>query len=408
MKKQPVFGLILAGGASSRLFPFNKVLADLTGAGRTLIQQSFDRLGLPRSSAYVLTVRDMVAPVRKQLKFSPQHFFVDPVRRGTWPAILWAMAHLRQENPEAVLAIVTGDHVIQGQRAFRDALKQAVEQAVSSPACMMLGIPPSQEASEWCSFGCFRKDDTGRVIAFEEKPTPLRAQQMMAEGGWSWSSGMFFFRISTAEQALKSFQPEMCRVYLAITQALESGKKKDAAFLFEDFPNKIPHPLDPSRYVDNSIDYAILTPLIGLGHSSLSAQAVPDPKFQWIDLGQWDALRKVVKADRQGNVRVGQVRLGKGVERSILVAEKGRSISCTGASRLIIAFAQKTALVMAEDKLSFIKEYVQEALKHPDRLIMEHDASECVVKAAGGRLIVAGVSGLSIRLQNRQLLVAPR
>src|SRR5438876_11470375 len=102
-----VYAVVLAGGQSSRLFPFNKVLSDLTGAGKSLIQQAVHRLKcLPKKRIYILTVNDMVAPIRRQLKLPPRQFFVDPVRRGTWPAILWAMAHLRRVAPEAVMAIV--------------------------------------------------------------------------------------------------------------------------------------------------------------------------------------------------------------------------------------------------------------------------------------------------------------
>src|SRR3954464_12210948 len=99
MRNSDVYAVILAGGQSSRLFPFNKVLSDLTGTGRSLIQQAYDRLDLPNEQIYVLTVGALVSPIRKQTKLSPSHFLVDPARRGTWPALLWAMAHLRQKNP---------------------------------------------------------------------------------------------------------------------------------------------------------------------------------------------------------------------------------------------------------------------------------------------------------------------
>src|SRR5579871_5934077 len=93
-ESQKIFPVILAGGQSTRLFPFNKVLSDLTGSGKSLIQQAAHRLG--KRDISVLTVHEMVHPIRHQLKLPKNKFFVDPVRRGTWPAILWAMAHLRR------------------------------------------------------------------------------------------------------------------------------------------------------------------------------------------------------------------------------------------------------------------------------------------------------------------------
>ena len=119
--------LILAGGASSRLFPFNKILADLTGTGRTLIQQAFDRAAafVPGDHISLLAVQDLVNPIRSQLALPASRFFVDPVRRGTWPALLWAMAALRRADPETVLAVLTGDQVIPRLPAFKRAAERA-------------------------------------------------------------------------------------------------------------------------------------------------------------------------------------------------------------------------------------------------------------------------------------------
>ncbi len=371
MSRSEVYAIILAGGQSSRLFPFNKVLADLTGSGRSLIQQAYDRLdALPRENIFLLTVRDMVAPIRRQLKVSPKHIFVDPVGRGTWPAILWAMAQLRRQDATAVMAIVTGDHVIQGDRAFQQAFRQAVDIAQSKPAIVMMGIPPRGDPQAWRGFGCFRADEDGCVIEFQEKPTFERAQQMIQAGGWLWNSGMFFFRIPTAEAALRRLQPEMHRVYAAMAAAVAANKGREAARLYEDFPDKIPHPRDPGRYVDNSIDYAIMTPLVhcsphptpsprGEGKvRGIGAFAVQNARFRWTDLGQWTALRQVLKADRNGNIRIGDVRVGQDVRHSILVAGHGQRIDVAGIKDLIVAVAQGQALVLPLSEVGRIKEIV--------------------------------------------------
>ncbi len=390
VKNRPIFGLILAGGKSSRLYPFNKVLSDLTGSGKSLIQQSFERLGLPRKQTYVLTVADMVAPIRRQLKFSQKQFFVDPVRRGTWPAILWAMAHLRHQNPDAVMAIVTGDHVIQKIPAFRASLKKAIQLAIRKPTFVMLGITPTRDAAEWRSFGCFRTRGDGRVVKFEEKPSLAGAKRMIREGRWAWNSGMFFFRISTAEAAMREFQPGMFNLYRAMATAIALGQGKAAALLFEDFADKIPHPLDPKRLVDNSIDYAIMTPLIGKAVPGLSAHGVQKPAFDWTDLGQWSALRQVVKADRHGNIRIGQVALGTNVRNCIVVAEKGHSVRCSNVQNVVITVAGSKALVLPEEKLADIKQYVQSAAK--SRLVTA-GVPRIPISWHGKRLVVSGKPG---------------
>src|SRR5882672_4165706 len=106
--KADAAAVILAGGQSARLFPFNKVLSDLTGSGRTLIQETYNRLKIfPKDRIYALTTKEMAAPIRRQLKLPARRVLVDPARRGTWPAILWAMAHLRQVKTDVVMAVLT-------------------------------------------------------------------------------------------------------------------------------------------------------------------------------------------------------------------------------------------------------------------------------------------------------------
>jgi mannose-1-phosphate guanylyltransferase len=399
--------ILLAGGQSTRLFPFNKVLSDLTGSGRTLIQQARHRLKkYPAESIYVLTTQDMAAAIRKQLALPSSHILVDPVRRGTWPAILWAMAHLRRENSDAVLAVLTGDHVIRNDRAFHQALQEAVQTARQHPAFVMLGIPPRSNATEWRGFGCLRTDEEGRVIQFKEKPVLEEAQHMIEEGGWLWNSGMFFFRITIAEEALSRLQPEMARVYEAMKTALAAKKTEEAAFIFEDFQAKIPHPLDPGHYVDNSIDYAIMTPLVVRPEIGIEARAIRQIGFQWTDLGQWDALRTVLKADRRGNIRVGKTVLKGNIRDSIFVAEAGRTIEAHDVQNVIVAFAGKTALVVAASHLAHVKEVAQEVLKHADRIVIERDVRDGRIQAADGRVAAIGLSGLSIKLAGHRLVVS--
>ncbi len=167
---------------------------------------------------------------------------------------------------------------------------------------------------------------------------------MISEGGWYWNAGMFFFRISVAEQVLKIFQPEMYRVYVEMSDAIEKGKTKLAAKLFESFPNKIPHPLAPERLVDNSIDYAIMTPLVFRATAAASAYVTRQALTRWTDLGQWTALLEVVKRDRHGNICIGDVRVGPNVHGSILVADGGHRIEVSNLKNMIVTFAGHKAL----------------------------------------------------------------
>lgn len=364
--------VILAGGASSRLFPFNKILSDLSGSGKTLIQQAFNRAATlaPRSAIHVLAVHDLVGPIAQQLRLPKRQFFVDPVRRGTWPALMWAMAHLRQGS-DPVLAVLTGDHIIPRLPAFHRAAKQACRLAAKSPAMIMLGVKPKTDAALWTGYGVFRVDGS-HVVTFAEKPTLADAQRMVQEDGWQWNSGMFFFRLSTAEQALAQFQPGMRRQYDALCAAVARGKAKEASRLYADFPAKIPHPLDPARQVDNTIDFSIMTPLTlpspqrgeGLrerGAVPLQALAVCGGLPVWTDLGQWEALSDVLRRDRRNNLRLGRVTLDPQTQGCILAADQGYRLIVKGLRNAVIAVSKRGVLVLPRHELPRIKDHVAQA-----------------------------------------------
>ena len=277
-----------------------------------------------------LAAQDMVAPIRRQLHLPASHVLVDPVRRGTWPALLWAMAHFRQKNADAIMAVVTGDHVIPKVAEFQRAFRQAIRIAKSQPAFVIIPVSPSSHVQEWTSFGAVKGSSEGRIIGFEEKPSIERARGMMEDEGWCWNAGMFFFRIDIAENVLKERQPKVYETYLAMANAVSHRQMVRAKELFSSFPEKITHPLDSGRVVDDTIDYAVMMPFVHQASSAASAWVTRQALTRWTDLGQWTALRQVVKADRQGNIRIGDVRIGPDVRDSILVADQGHRIEVSG------------------------------------------------------------------------------
>lgn len=411
-----VFSVILAGGQSSRLFPFNKVLSDLTGQGKSLLQQAVHRLppSIPTQNKFILTAPSMVPAMRKQLGWGKEHFFADPVRRGTWPALLWAMAQVRLKDPEALLAVVTGDHVIGDLPRFRKAVLEALEIAAAQESIVMIGVEPSPQAADWAGFGVFRRGESlsglpgQKVSQFEEKPSLEKARRYSREGGWLWNAGMFFFQLSTAEKALAQLQPEQYQVYLKIAAALQKRKTKEAQRLFGDFPAKIPHPLDAHRTVDNTIDFAVMTPITaGQGPEELVAALADTSLRNWQDVGTWPALRKVIKKDRAGNVVLGKVEMGAGVRNCIVVAGRGARIRVKNLQNCIVSVSGSQALIIPEDEAARIKELTVHPNAATRPRITQVECDRCQFSVKKGSLVAAGLRDISVRFEKGRLIVQP-
>ena len=73
----PLVAVIPAGGAGTRLWPWSnrarpKHLLDLTGSGRSLLQETYDRVRPLAEEVYVLTEARQVEPILAQLPELPR------------------------------------------------------------------------------------------------------------------------------------------------------------------------------------------------------------------------------------------------------------------------------------------------------------------------------------------------
>ena len=170
----PSLGLwvvVPAGGAGTRLWPLSrescpKFLLDLTGAGRTLIQNTWDRL-LPLAGVdkfMVVTGNAHVDAVSEQLPhLLPNNVFSEPSPRESMAAIGLAAAVLLRRNPEAVLGSFAADHIVSGRDAFESSVREAV--AVAKEGFLVtIGIAPSYPST---GFGYIQ---LGENLGFEGAP----------------------------------------------------------------------------------------------------------------------------------------------------------------------------------------------------------------------------------------------
>lgn len=412
--------LVLAGGASSRFHPVNKVFADPTGAGRSLIQQTHDRVAagdgalIPPDHFHVVCGADAAGRIGEQLPIPAENILVEPDRRNTFPAILWGLAHIRLRSPEATVAILTSDHIIGDLEEFRAALTEAVAIAQAKPLVGTLAIEPRGDVSRWTSFGCLQADSRSepagpsarRIAGFEEKPDLDRARQMQEEGGWAWNSGMFVFRAPVLEKAMGHFHPETAVLYTAIVEQLAVGQTGAAAEQFRRLKGKIPHPVETGKQADHSIDYAIMMPLASRPPEDLGAFVIP-ARFSWHDIGSWDALREVLEADENGNLIIGDVE-ARDVSDSILLAEPGLTLRVEDLEGLVVIHAGgEQALIARQSDVRDIKPVVEATRQAGPGRVIYHECEDCRVDAPSGSVALFRVKGLQARMLDGVLEVSP-
>jgi len=277
--------VIPAGGAGTRLWPLSraarpKFLLDLDGSGRSLIQQTWDRLRklVPADRIHVVTGAAHANAIGEQL---PElvDVLVEPSPRNSMPAIGWAAAVIAAREPRAVIGSFAADHVITGDAAFARAIGEAVATARTG-LVTTIGVTPTEPST---AFGYIKAGDAlsvdaapsaTAVDAFVEKPDAATAERYLADGGYTWNAGMFVVRAQVLLDHLGRLQPTLASGLRAIAT--------DPSTLEAIWPT----------LTSIAIDHAVAEPV-----SLEGGMAVVPAAFGWDDIGDFAALATLRGSD---------------------------------------------------------------------------------------------------------------
>jgi mannose-1-phosphate guanylyltransferase len=352
-----LYAAILAGGQGTRLWPRSrqsrpKQFADITGTGRTMLQETVDRLQpeIPLERVFVIGGGEYTALVREQLAGLPtENLIVEPSGRNTAPAIGLALLHLARRDPQAVMVVLPADHVIADSGGFRRALQTAA--AIAGQGFVVtLGIKPDRPHT---GYGYIQRGErlpsreglpAYVVRRFLEKPDEATAQQFLEDGGYFWNGGIFIFRLDTMQMEIRRQLPELHKTLSEIDAA--HGTSREADTLARVWPQapKI------------SIDYGVME------HAQQVAVVPID--VGWSDIGDWAALRQVVAGDGNGNIVVSGRHLSIGSRDTVVYGTNDRLIVTVGVEDLIIVDEGDVLLVCPSDQAQNV------------RLAVEHLARE--------------------------------
>ena len=347
---QPV---IMAGGSGTRLWPlsragFPKQFLSL-GNDDSLFQQAVARLvGLASADIAVeapLIVgnaehRFLALEQLREKGVDPAALILEPVGRNTAPALTLAALAATESGADPVLVVSPADQTVTDQAAFTAALQQGVRGAAGG-AIVILGITPTSAETAYGYIRSTAGEGLQKVAQFVEKPDAATAARYLAEGGYTWNSGMFVLRASVWLAALQQFRPDI----LAATQAAWSGRTPDERFIR---PTREAFLAVPSE----SVDYAVMERCPG---SAFDIRMVP-LDAGWNDLGAWDAVWQVAAKDGAGNSAVGDVMFED--SRNTLVHATGRLVATLGLDNVVIVETADAVLVADREHSQDVKKLV--------------------------------------------------
>lgn len=360
--KPHAYAVVMAGGKGTRFWPLSrsqrpKQLLSLFSK-KSLIRETAERaLALfGRRNTLVVTVDEHHRAVRAALPMLPkQNFLIEPEGKNTAPCIGLAALEIWAKEPRAVMVLLPADHCIDGARRFARALRSAMELATRENAIITLGIPPSYpETGYGYILKAGRAEDGSagapayRVRGFVEKPQRNKAAQLIRRGAL-WNSGIFVARAATILEAMRRYAPAVARP-LARIEAMTVGKSLGA------LPAKLRRALrrEYRKMPDISIDYAVLEKA-GAEGKVMTVEA----DLGWSDIGNWDALHRMLPKDRAANAGPGRW-VGFRSNNCLVYAPPHRLVALLGMSNAVVVDTPDALLVADMSRAQEVKDLVEE------------------------------------------------
>jgi len=351
--------LIMAGGSGTRLWPMSrrcrpKQLIPFLD-GRTLLDMTWERLEglLPAERIYVCAGeahRDAILQTLPQL--AAENFVGEPVGRDTLNAVALGAILMHRHDPDAVMAVVTADHIIHPRDRFQGYVELGFQAVEENPVTLVtFGITPTAPATGFGYLELGEPEGPGRfrLRRFREKPPAEVAQQYFEAGPqrYLWNSGMFVWRAATLLNCVRRYEPQAYSGLEQIAEAWDTPQRAEVLRRIYPTLKKI------------SVDYAVMEP--ASQDPSLRLLAIP-MTLEWMDVGNWRSFAQTCPQDDRGN------RLA--TRRAILAETSGTLVASSDPDHVIAVVGCKDLMIVhTPDATLICPAHLAEAVKDVTAII---------------------------------------
>jgi mannose-1-phosphate guanylyltransferase len=329
-----------------------KQLLNIVGK-ETMLEQTVARLRhlIPADRIWTVTNAEQATTVRKQVPAaSRRRVLIEPKGLNTAVAIGLAAIHIRRAgHGDALLAVLPADHYVAEPQKYREIVSAALDVAREPGRMVVLGIPPTRPEA---GFGYIERmgepiDARGfqvfAVKRFTEKPAAPIAVEYVASGKYQWNAGMFFWRVSTFLENLKSFLPKTHAALETLATIIgKRGYQRQLRATYQKLENI-------------SVDYAVL-------ERATRAKGQPrvfviPAEIGWSDIGSWAAVYELLTKKSGDNVLEG-AGYTLDAEGNFLWAPS-KFVAAIGVRELVVVETQDALLICPRDRAQDVAKIVK-------------------------------------------------
>ena len=353
--KDHFYAVIMAGGGGTRLWPLSrqhkpKQMLQLF-EGRSLFQIAVERLldnnsSFPAHHIYVVTIAEQAKMLQEQCPQIPlENYLIEPLPRGTASVIGLASLALQQRDQQAIMVVLTADHIIKNISSFLQLLDVAYETA-KQDYLVTLGIKPSYPAIGYGYIQIGKKIESTlslpiyQVAHFKEKPSIEQAEGFLATHDHLWNSGMFIWKTT---HIMQEFAQQMPELHTALMRLADVWNTKSYTATVTEIWQQLQA---------ETIDYGIM-------ENAKKVVVIPAEELGWFDVGSWESLFDLYPSDKDGNIIQHQQYQKIDTKNTLVFStQPERLIATIGIKDIIIVDTPEILFICRKDQAQEVRQIV--------------------------------------------------
>ncbi len=364
MTNQEIIPIILCGGSGTRLWPLSresypKQFLNLEeNNNQSLLQNTCERiLSIKNISNPILICNEehrfIAAEQLRNINIHPKSILLEPVGRGTAPAVTIAAQKAIQNSENPYLLVLSSDHIISNKDNLIKILEIGINYA-DQGRLVTFGVKPDYPETGYGYIESTKlsKDNQGvNIKRFIEKPNLTKAKEYIKNKNFFWNSGIFLFRAKDILREIKIFEPE---IFDNCQKAL-SDSNLDLDFERIEIGNF-------SNCENIALDVAVM--------ERTSLGTVIPMEIGWKDIGSWNQLWDYSTKDKSGNVLKGNI-FSKNSKNCFFRSEE-RLVVGVNLEDMIVVETNDAVLVVNKNSTQEVKKIVQSLKKNRYKESYEH------------------------------------